>query len=118
MKINNSIPINTEQSAYQKDKVKTDEFQTILEKAQEQKDEKKLLQACQNFESIFLQMMLKNMRSTITEDGFIEKSYDREIFEGMYDEKLSEEMAKGQGIGLAQQMYKQLSKQIKSGNNE
>ncbi len=116
MKINNSMSINTDQSLYQNEKVKTEEFKAILEKARHADDDKALLAATKDFESLFLQMIQKNMRSTISEDGFIQKSYDREIFEGMYDEKLSEEMAKGQGVGLAQQLYKQLSKQIKLEN--
>ena len=106
------MPINTDQSLYQNEKVKTEEFQAILKKARNADDDKALLTACKSFESLFLQMIQKNMRSTISEDGFVQKSYDREIFEGMYDEKLSEEMTKGQGVGLAQQLYKQLSKQI------
>ena len=98
--------------------VKDESFERILKASTDEKDEKKLLASCQQFESIFLQMMLKGMRSTVSEDGFIQKSFDREIFEGMYDEKITEEMVKGPGIGLAQQLYKQLTKQIKNENNE
>jgi flagellar protein FlgJ len=110
MRINSNIPLEN-QPLYQKDKLEADDFKETLEKAAADGDEKKLKAACQQFESIFLQMVLKGMRSTIVEDGLVEKSYGREIFEGMYDEKLSEEMVKGQGVGLADQLYKQLSKQ-------
>lgn len=98
--------------------VKEESFERILEASMDAKDQKKLLASCQQFEAIFIQMMLKNMRSPANEEGFIQKSFAREIFEGMHDEKIAKEMAKGQGIGLAEQLYKQLSKQMKSKNIE
>ncbi|MBM7615142.1 rod-binding protein [Alkaliphilus hydrothermalis] len=73
-------------------------------------DQKKLMEACRQFEAVFINMMLKEMRSTVPDDGLTEKSQGREIFESMYDEKLSESMSKGQGIGLAKEMYRQLSR--------
>ncbi|QEK13206.1 hypothetical protein FQB35_13515 [Crassaminicella thermophila] len=113
MKINpiSLSPINKGQ--YEKSKVKEDSFKNALEQAKKAKDDKKLLDACRQFESMFVNMMLKNMRNTIKEDGFIKKSYAREIFEGMLDEKLAEEASKGQGIGIAKEMYKQLSMKYK-----
>lgn len=103
MKINDMpISMNLKQYNLQTEK--------LLEDAKVSNDKETLLKACQSFEALFLEMMQKNMRSTISEDGFIKKSHGREIFEGMYDEKLSQEMTKGKGIGLAQQLYKQLSK--------
>ncbi|MBS3994490.1 MAG: rod-binding protein [Alkaliphilus sp.] len=98
--------------------VKEESFERMLEASMDEKDKKKLLASCQQFEAIFLQMILKNMRSSVNEDGFIQKSFDREIFEGMHDEKIAQQMAEGQGIGLAQQLYKQLSKQIITENNK
>ncbi|AKL93749.1 flagellar protein FlgJ [Clostridium aceticum] len=77
-------------------------------------DPEKLMEACKEFEAIFLNMMLQQMRKTITEDGFVEKSYGREIYESMQDEEISKEMARGQGIGLAKQLYQQLSRNIKT----
>ncbi|MCC5909637.1 MAG: rod-binding protein [Clostridiaceae bacterium] len=73
-------------------------------------DSKKLKAACQEFEAIFLNMMLKQMRSTIPDGGLTEKSYARDIYESLQDEEMSKEMSKTGGIGLAQQLYKQLSK--------
>ncbi|AOY75595.1 rod-binding protein [Clostridium formicaceticum] len=77
-------------------------------------DPKKLMEACKEFEAIFLNMMMQQMRRTVTEDSFIEKSYGREIYEGMQDEEIAKEMARGEGIGLAKQLYQQLSRNIKT----
>jgi len=73
-------------------------------------DPKKLMEVCREFESIFINMILQQSRTGINAEGLTEKSYAREIFEGMQDEQMAESMSKGQGVGLAQQLYKQLSR--------
>lgn len=73
-------------------------------------DPKKLMDVCREFESIFINMILKQGRAGIKSDGLTEKSYARETFEEMQDEQLAQHMAKGQGVGLAQELYKQLSR--------
>ena len=84
-------------------------LQSVESKLDNAKDDKELLEACQEFESLFVHMMLKEMRSTIPENGLIEKSTGREIFEDMYDQKVAENIAKSErGIGLAQVLYRQM----------
>lgn len=72
-------------------------------------DKERLLEVCQEFESIFLHMMLKQMRNTVEDGGLIEKSHARTLFEDMHDEELGKSMARGQGVGLAQELYRQLT---------
>lgn len=72
-------------------------------------DPQKLMEVCKEFESIFINMILKQARSGMNTDGLTEKSYAREIFEGMQDEEMAKAMTEGQGVGLAKQLYKQLS---------
>lgn len=74
------------------------------------KKDETLMAACREFESIFLHMMIRQMRNTIPENDLIEKSHAREIFEDLHDEELAKNMAEGQGIGLAKQMYQQMSR--------
>ena len=79
-----------------------------LEGAKENKDDEALKRVCQDFESIFLNIMLKEMRKTIPRDGFIEKSTAVEVFEDMYSEELSNEMARqDDGLGIAKMLYEQ-----------
>ncbi|MFW5649424.1 MAG: rod-binding protein [Candidatus Alkaliphilus sp. MAG34] len=75
-------------------------------------DPEKLMEVCKEFESIFINMILKQARNTQQLGGFEERSYAREIFEEMQDEQMAQCMAKGQGIGLAQELYKQLSRNL------
>lgn len=118
MRIENNIQMSIGNSQYQKEEAQTEPFKSMLAKAQDdikdkKQDAQKLMQACKDLESVFVNMMFKNMRATVPSDGFIEKSFGRETFEGMLDEEIAKTIGKGQGVGLAQQMYKQLSRNIK-----
>jgi len=96
-------------------------FENTLKSAMERKDEKALKEACTQFEGILLNMMYKQMKATVPKSTLIPKSYGTEYFEGMLDEKLVETASKSNSLGLADLLYKQLSKQLKnykSGQNE
>lgn len=88
-------------------------FEKALEKAKASNDDKALLKVCEDFESIFVNMMFKSMRQASgadEEDALVEKSFGRGIFEEMRDEELSKKVAEGGGIGIAKVMYRQLKK--------
>lgn len=71
---------------------------------------KKLREACEGFEAMFLSMMYKQMRATVPEnDLFGKKSNAIEIFEDMRDTELMNVAAKSGGIGIADMMYQQLT---------
>ncbi|RKD30922.1 rod-binding protein [Thermohalobacter berrensis] len=93
----------------QKNKTQTTSLQKKLESAYKKGNNEELKKACQEFESIFLHMLLKQMRSTIPDGGLTQKSAGREIFEDMYDQEIAKKATqKGQGIGLAKLLYEQL----------
>lgn len=119
MKINLTDNMNL-QSRFQSVKIQneTNNFKQLLQQAKESNDTEKLKSACQQFESVFINILMKNMRDTVTEGGLIKKSHAREMFEGMLDQEISKEVAKGGGIGLAKLMYEQLSKTIETNNEE
>lgn len=71
---------------------------------------KKLREACEGFEAMFLSMMYKQMRATVPEDSLLgKKSNALEIFEDMRDTELMNSVAKAGGIGIADMMYQQLT---------
>lgn len=96
----------------QRTQTSVDSFQAILDKAiegQNQTDEAELREACESFESYFLQMMFREMRKTsINADGFMAKSYAEQTYTDMLDEEVSKSAAKSGGIGLADMMYRQM----------
>jgi flagellar protein FlgJ len=83
---------------------------TPEEKAQAYKS---LVKASQDFESIFLNYMLKSMRATVPKSSlFGEDTQADDIFNSMKDEELAKRMSQAGGIGLAKIMVKQLEKHI------
>jgi len=86
---------------------------TKLESAYSEKDDAKLKEACEGFESLFLNMMLKEMRKTVPESE-TSNSYAMGMYQEMLDEEIAENASKGKGIGIADSMYRQLSSQLKN----
>ncbi|WP_432662607.1 rod-binding protein [Wukongibacter baidiensis] len=115
MRINNNLlEYNLNNAKQVSNEQKTDDFKDILESAKASNDDERLEATCKQFESIFLSMLMKNMRKTVVDGGLIEKSHAREMFEGMLDEEIAKESSKEHGIGLAKLMYEQLSKGMDS----
>jgi Rod binding domain-containing protein len=67
---------------------------------------KRLKEACQEFESIMTNYVLKSMRESVMRAEEPEKG--RDMYEGMMDETLSREMSKSGGKGLSEVLYQQL----------
>ncbi|MEW6164205.1 MAG: flagellar assembly peptidoglycan hydrolase FlgJ [Pseudomonadota bacterium] len=72
-------------------------------------DPKALKAAAQQFEAIFLQMMLKSMRAATPQDGMFESDQTR-FYQEMLDAQLSQVMAAQGGTGLAAVIERQLSR--------
>ncbi|OGT16094.1 MAG: flagellar rod assembly protein/muramidase FlgJ [Gallionellales bacterium RIFCSPHIGHO2_02_FULL_57_16] len=72
-----------------------------------QSPDQALKAAAQQFESVFLNMMLKSMREATPQDGMFDSEQTR-MFTGMLDQQLAQSMS-GRGVGLADIMVKQLS---------
>jgi murein DD-endopeptidase MepM/ murein hydrolase activator NlpD len=68
----------------------------------------KLKKAITDFEAIFINQMLKSMRSTIVKSGLIGDSNSEKIYTSLIDAELSKFIAEDSGIGL----YKVLSSQL------
>ncbi|MBZ2174807.1 rod-binding protein [Schnuerera sp. xch1] len=92
--------------------INTDNDPSLLQKKVESisktKDDEDLKEVCKEFESIFLNIMFKEMKKTIPDNGFIEKSTGTEMFEDMHIEELSKEISSGeQSVGIAKMLYEQ-----------
>ena len=66
-------------------------------------------EVAQQFEALFIQMMLKSMRDAVEEGGLFD-SHQLETYEQMADQQLALDMASDGGIGLADAMIIQLSR--------
>lgn len=73
----------------------------------------KLREACEGFESIFIQKMWQEMRNAVPKTGILTGREER-FWQDMYDQELSKSMTRAGGIGLADMMYEQLSRNLVS----
>ncbi|MDO8465982.1 MAG: flagellar assembly peptidoglycan hydrolase FlgJ [Gallionella sp.] len=81
-----------------------------------QSPDQALKAAAQQFESVFLNMMLKSMREATPQDGMLDSDQTR-MFTGMLDQQLAQSMA-SRGVGLADIMVRQLRGQMAEGVNQ
>jgi len=66
-----------------------------------------LKQAAQQFEAVFMNMLMKSMRDATPQDGMFDSEQTR-MYTSMLDQQLTQRMA-SRGIGLAEVMVRQLS---------
>ncbi len=66
-----------------------------------------LQDAAQGFESVFLSMLLKEMRQTLG-PGSLFGNDKSDIYGGLFDQFMAQHLAQGKGMGLAQALLKQL----------
>ena len=78
-----------------------------------QSPDQALKAAAQQFETVFMNMMLKSMRDATPQDGMFDNEQTK-LFTGMLDQQLAQNMS-SRGIGLADMMVKQLGKSSSSG---
>ncbi|HHW60966.1 MAG TPA: hypothetical protein GX404_03575 [Syntrophomonadaceae bacterium] len=104
--------LQIEQSRQQQAQTKEQSFQTTLEQAQKNQDKEKLMEACLDLESVFINQVFDNMRKTIPEGGLWEKSFAMSTYESMLFEEYSNQISRTSSIGIAELLYKQLARDI------
>ena len=76
-----------------------------------------LKKACADFESIFINYMLKTMRRTVPQSG-LNKFPGKDIYTTMIDQRVAEDLSKrGGGIGLQEMLLRQLGSGNRSPDN-
>jgi len=65
-------------------------------------------EVAQQFESLFVGMMLKAMRDTLPKDGLF-ASNQMEAYQGMFDQQLALDMSRDGGVGLADVIERQIA---------
>ena len=73
---------------------------------------KKLFDASVEFESMFVKLMLNQMRKTVEKQNMIHGGYAEDIFEDMLYDEYSKEISKNESLGIAEQIYTTMSKSL------
>jgi flagellar protein FlgJ len=92
-----------------------------LQISKNQSESESLQQVAEQFETLFLQMVLKNMRSASDalsgEEGMF-NSDQQVMFRDMYDSQMAQSMASNSKTGLAEQIVKQFSPATENTENK
>ncbi len=81
-------------------------FSESLEDAMSEKDDKKLLDSCQQFEGYFIQHLYKEMEKTVdSSKSLFKKSQATTTFTDFLIEEHSKNISINGGIGIAKMMY-------------
>lgn len=90
------------------------DLQGMQQLGQEKDKSVALKKVAQQFESMFVQMMLKNMRqaNAVFEKDSMMNSEETNFYRDMYDNQLSLTLSHGRGIGIADAMYAQMTHQF------
>ncbi|MDR3200218.1 MAG: rod-binding protein [Spirochaetales bacterium] len=76
---------------------------------------KKLREASQDFEAIFIKQMLDAMRKTLPKGGLLDGGMAEEIFEDMLYEERAKLMAKTGSFGIADMLYNRYKDSVAAG---
>lgn len=76
--------------------------ETALDKAERNR---KLKEACDGFEEIFVHKLMQQMRNSSTKDGLFSGGRGEEIFQDMLDENYSQIITKSGSLGLSKMIY-------------
>lgn len=73
----------------------------------------KLQEIAKSFESVFLQMIMKSMRSTVKKSGFLGGGQAESMFTGLFDSEVADRGGRhGKGLGIADMILKRYSKYV------
>ena len=88
------------------------DFQGLTELRREarQQTPEAIKQVAQQFEALFVQMMLKSMRDAVPDGGLFGSDQQR-MYQDMFDKQLSMNVSGGRGLGLAAVIERQLGPQ-------
>ena len=79
--------------------------------SREVRDKAQLDKATKGFEALLLQEMMKSMFATVKTEGLMgEDSNQAQIFQGMFQQAVADEISAGDGIGVQEFLAKELTK--------
>ena len=80
-----------------------------LARRSETSDESELRSVCEDFETLFVKMMLDAMRDTLEDNSLIPKNAGEKMFEDELFEEYARKIGRTADLGIADMMYKQMA---------
>ena len=85
-----------------------------VEKLKSAEENGTLQKACTDFESVLLNYMFQSMKKTVGDGGIFGESFQRNMYESLYIEKISEKIAEERDLGLGDNLYHQLTARLEA----
>ena len=83
--------------------------QSVVSKTQDHiQDKEKIKKVASDFESLFVDMLLRSMRKTVVKSGLIDGGNAENIYQSMLDSEYSKSMSEQKVFGLAAAIERQL----------
>ncbi|NLM39328.1 MAG: flagellar biosynthesis protein FlgJ [Firmicutes bacterium] len=73
---------------------------------------KALQEASEQFESLFLNILLSEMRKTVPDNELFGGGRAEKIFQSMLDQEIADNAARSQSLGLAKMIYEQMERYV------
>ena len=67
------------------------------------------MEAAQQFEALFLNLLLAEMRKTVPENDLFGNQRAEKLFQSMLDQEIADHSVKTQSLGLAKMIYDQMA---------
>ena len=100
-------PMMTGQMAYDSNKASTETDELVRRSVSG--DNNELREVCEEFESLFVKMMLDSMRATLSDDTLIPKNSGEKLFEDELYDEYAKSISRTADLGIADMMYDQLA---------
>lgn len=89
-----------------------DSYNKSIDRGGVDRNRKKIAQLSEDFEAIFLQLMLKSMRETVPKSGLVDGGNGEDVFRSMLDSEYAQNMAKQRFSGIADSIERSLLENI------
>ena len=80
--------------------------------------DKRLKDACKDFEALFLSSVLKAMRKTVEKTNLLGSDSAEDTFQEMMDVETAKSAAKTSSMGIADMLYRQLTSEMARGDEK
>ncbi len=106
-----TIPPLSGNSVIYETQSKSMEIKELTRRSKESEAEE-LRKVSEDFESLFVKMMLDSMRSTLDDNGLIPKNSGEKLFEDHLFDEYARKIGSAADFGIAEMMYNQLSDRL------
>ena len=106
--MNDLVSLNPALATDAQDDARIADLRMIALQSKGRMSDRQMHKIADQFETMMYRMLMKEMRKTIPEDGYLEKSHSMEMFMDISDDYLTEYLAENNDLGIEGLIYQEL----------